>query len=100
MAAIVATPHFKATWKGIECIKMRNCVKSYIQRVGQGYALLYHIENEKEQATLGLEKGGSDLWVVEQLKGVKNCAVSSELNALAKTFVIQINNSQTRRRRE
>lgn len=75
-----------------EGAEMEHCVYTYCNLCASGRYRVFSIFNEEERATLGLSvKKGSDKYILDQVRGTSNMAVSTKLKKLSKDILNSVN---------
>lgn len=72
--------------------EMLHCVSSYHDLCASGRYRVFSIFNEEERATLGLSlKNSSDKYILDQVRGASNVAVSNKAKKTAKAILNSVN---------
>ncbi|AJI85186.1 pcfJ-like family protein (plasmid) [Yersinia frederiksenii Y225] len=72
--------------------EMLHCISSYHDLCASGRYRVFSIFNEEERATLGLSlKNSSDKYILDQVRGAGNVAVSSKAKKTAKEILNSVN---------
>lgn len=75
-----------------EGAEMLHCVYSYWGLCASGRYRVFSIVNEEERATLGLSiKKGGEKYILDQVRGMSNEAVSSNVKKVSKAILISVN---------
>ncbi|MCE4113212.1 PcfJ domain-containing protein [Yersinia pseudotuberculosis] len=75
-----------------EGAEMLHCVYSYWGLCASGRYRVFSIFNEEERATLGLSiKKGGEKYILDQVRGMSNEAVSSNVKKVSKAILISVN---------